>query len=66
MLLFFLYDAYLARSFKKGAQWTKVEEYRRLPMACLGGPLLAVSQFWLVSGLHKQVCLPSLTMCDDI
>lgn len=29
------------------AQWTKKEEYRRLPLACLGGPLFVISLFWL-------------------
>ena len=64
MLLFFLYEAYLATSVKRGAKWTTVEEYRRLPMACIGGPLLAVSQFWLVSTL-RPICLSSSTMYDD-
>ena len=27
----------------------ETQEYRRLPLACAGGPLLAISQFWLVS-----------------
>lgn len=29
------------------APWTMQEEYRRLPLACLGGPLFVVALFWL-------------------
>ena len=28
-------------------KWTQSEEYRRLPLACLGGPLFVISLFWL-------------------
>ncbi|KAL8827280.1 MAG: hypothetical protein Q9191_003281 [Dirinaria sp. TL-2023a] len=41
----FLFEAIRAK--KKGAHWTSVEEYRRLPLACLGGPLYIISLFWL-------------------
>jgi hypothetical protein len=29
------------------------EEYRRLPLACIGGPLFAISEFWLVSPIYN-------------
>jgi MFS family permease len=29
------------------AAWSQSEEYRRLPLACIGGPLLMLSCFWL-------------------
>ena len=29
------------------AVWSQSEEYRRLPLACIGGPLLVLSCFWL-------------------
>jgi MFS family permease len=44
---FYWYDGYLYRKQQAGARWAHQEEYRRLPLACLGGPLYAVSLFWL-------------------
>lgn len=46
-VLFYLYDNYLAKAEQQGAPWSKIEEYRRLPLACAGGPLLVISTFWL-------------------
>lgn len=31
----------------RGKDWVTVEEYRRLPLACIGGPLYSLSLFWL-------------------
>lgn len=31
------WDRVLRRAKQRGASWTNVEEYRRLPLACLGG-----------------------------
>jgi multidrug resistance protein len=47
--IFIWYDGYLlrAKSRPDPPAWTKKEEYRRLPLACLGGPLYVVSIFWL-------------------
>ncbi|KAH6652138.1 major facilitator superfamily domain-containing protein [Truncatella angustata] len=45
--LFFLYDSYLERSRKVGKAWTRREESRRLPLACIGGPLFVVSLLWM-------------------
>ncbi|CAN8104551.1 unnamed protein product [Discula destructiva] len=45
--VFFAWDAYLKRAVAEGRAWTRREEYRRLPLACLGGPLFVVSLFWL-------------------
>lgn len=45
--LFFAWDAVLQRAQREGRAWTRREEYRRLPLACLGGPLFVVSLFWL-------------------
>ncbi|RFU78856.1 bicyclomycin resistance [Trichoderma arundinaceum] len=41
------WDNILRRGIANGAAWTKREEYRRLPVACLGGPLFIISLFWL-------------------
>lgn len=37
----------LQKAQKQNAPWSSIEEYRRLPLACLGGPLIVVSLFWL-------------------
>lgn len=45
--VFVWYDNVLQRAKKANAHWASIEEYRRLPLACLGGPLYVVSLFWL-------------------
>ncbi len=45
--VFYYYDNFLNRAIAEGRPWTKQEEYRRLPLAFLGGPLFVVSLFWL-------------------
>jgi len=45
--VFLWYDNFLARAQKRHAPWAEIEEYRRLPLACLGGPLYVISLFWL-------------------
>ncbi|KAK8039869.1 major facilitator superfamily transporter [Apiospora rasikravindrae] len=45
--IFFAYDHVLQRAQKTGKKWAKQEEYRRVPLACLGGPLFVVSLLWL-------------------
>lgn len=49
MFVFLWYDRFLIKSKEQGKAWAQREEYRRLPLACAGGPLYAISQFWLVS-----------------
>lgn len=51
MGIFLWYDQILKKAKEKGESWAVLEESRRLPLACIGGPLLAISQFWLVSFL---------------
>ncbi|KAK5155727.1 hypothetical protein LTR04_005750 [Oleoguttula sp. CCFEE 6159] len=44
----YLYWDYLLQNAKaRDAPWSRSEEYRRLPLACLGGPLFVVSLFWV-------------------
>lgn len=43
---FFWWDHFLLRV-QDRYSWTRHEEYRRLPLACVGGPLFAMSLFWL-------------------
>ena len=47
--IYLLWDAYLDRARNQTPQpsWYGKEEYRRVPLACLGAPLLSVSMFWL-------------------
>lgn len=45
--VFFGWDAFLEKAQREGRAWTKKEEYRRVPLACIGGPLFVISLFWL-------------------
>lgn len=45
--VFWNWDSVLERARLRGAAWVEREEYRRLPLACLGGPLFVISLFWM-------------------
>ncbi len=45
--IYLWWDSYLAKARKRNAKWAEQEEYRRLPLACIGGPLYVVSLFWI-------------------
>jgi hypothetical protein len=45
--IFYLYDTVLRKAQNRNLSWTKKEEFRRLPIACLGGPMFVISLFWL-------------------
>lgn len=45
--VFYGYDGYLRRAQEQKKPWSMQEEYRRLPLACLGGPLFVIALFWL-------------------
>lgn len=45
--MFLKYDAILLKAKQQNKPWAAVEESRRLPLACVGGPLFAGSLFWL-------------------
>jgi Major Facilitator Superfamily len=53
--IFVAYDNYLSRAQKRHAPWAEQEEYRRLPLACLGGPLCVIGLFWLSWSAFPQV-----------
>ena len=59
---FLWYDSVLRRAKKANAQWSSIEEYRRLPLACIGGPLYVISLFWLgwTSSSHIHWAVPML------
>ncbi|KAI5196576.1 MFS general substrate transporter [Aureobasidium subglaciale] len=47
MPLCMAYDAFREKNLKDGKKWALKEEYRRLPLVCVGGVLLVVSLFLL-------------------
>jgi len=47
ILAFIWYDGFLRRAQLQNKPWTQKEESRRLPLACVGGPLYVISLFWL-------------------
>ncbi|KAK3048833.1 hypothetical protein LTS18_012863, partial [Coniosporium uncinatum] len=44
--IYLAYDAILRRAKAAGAPWSRSEEFRRLPLACFGGPFVVLSLFW--------------------
>lgn len=53
--IFIYYDSVLQRAKKANKPWSSIEEYRRLPLACLGGPLYVISLFWLGWSANRNV-----------
>lgn len=45
--IFIFYDSVLHKAQQLHKPWTEKEESRRLPLACLGGPLYVVALLWL-------------------
>lgn len=54
--VFWYWDVALVKAQLKGSSWSKREESRRLPLACMGGPLFVVSLFWL--GFSAKISIP--------
>ena len=46
-VIFLWYERHYRLAVKAGKEWTQVEEYRRLPLACFGAPCFALSLFWM-------------------
>lgn len=46
-VIYLYWDHLLANAKKRDAPWSRIEEYRRLPLACIGGPCFVVSLFWI-------------------
>ncbi|KAL4778015.1 major facilitator superfamily domain-containing protein [Aspergillus varians] len=47
-LVFFLYSAYHTKALiAQNSSWASQEEYRRLPLACIGAPGIPIALFWL-------------------
>ncbi|EKG14429.1 Major facilitator superfamily [Macrophomina phaseolina MS6] len=54
-VVYLAYDNIFQRAQASGKAWTSVEEYRRLPLACLGGPLYTASVFMLAWTARRSV-----------
>ncbi|KAL9053632.1 MAG: hypothetical protein Q9162_004660 [Coniocarpon cinnabarinum] len=53
--IYLWWDHYLRMSKAKGKPWAQSEEFRRLPLACLGGPFLAAACFWVGWAAQPQI-----------
>ncbi|PWY67154.1 MFS general substrate transporter [Aspergillus heteromorphus CBS 117.55] len=49
------YDIIYERAKAQGRRWTQVPEFQRLPLACVGGPCLTISLFWLAWAARPQI-----------
>jgi hypothetical protein len=45
--IFIYYDIFLCKAQLQDKTWTRREEARCLPLACIGGPFLVIALFWL-------------------
>jgi MFS family permease len=45
--MYIYYDIVLRNARAKDAPWSRKEESRRLPLACVGGPFMVVACFWV-------------------
>lgn len=55
LAVFYGWDAYHRKAVAEQRPWARREECRRLPLACLGGPLFVISLFWLGWTARKDV-----------
>lgn len=55
VFVFLWYDRFLSQKKAQGKTWAHREEYRRLPLACAGGPLYGLSLFWLVGFPYARI-----------
>lgn len=63
IVIFVAWDRFHRLGIESGKPWAVREEYRRLPLACLGGPLFALSEFWLGWTARPEIhwIIPSLS-----
>ncbi|KAM3067349.1 hypothetical protein ACMFMF_009841 [Clarireedia jacksonii] len=47
LFVFLWWDTFLRKAQQTNKAWTQKEEFRRLPLAVIGGPFYVVSLFWL-------------------
>jgi MFS family permease len=53
--VFIYWERVLKKAHAAKSSWVTREEYRRLPLACVGGPLFAISLFWLGFSARESV-----------
>ena len=53
--IYLTYDVVLRRAHARDAPWSRSEETRRLPLACLAGPFFVISCFWVGWTARKDV-----------
>lgn len=60
--LSFVWDAYLIHAKSRDEPWARREEYRRLPVVCVAGPLWVISLFWMgwSANVHVHWVVPFL------
>ncbi|KAJ5301916.1 hypothetical protein N7508_006779 [Penicillium antarcticum] len=46
-IIVFMYSSYYSKALRAELSWAKLEEYRRLPLACIGAPGIPIALFWL-------------------
>ncbi|KAJ5152117.1 major facilitator superfamily domain-containing protein [Penicillium capsulatum] len=54
-MVYLTYDSVYQRAISQNKPWIKVEEYRRLPLACIGGPLYTIALFWLAWSAQPSI-----------
>ncbi|KAJ5604111.1 major facilitator superfamily domain-containing protein, partial [Penicillium hordei] len=54
-IVYLAYDSFYQRAQSQAKTWVSIEEYRRLPLACLGGPLYTISLFWLAWSAQPSI-----------
>ncbi|KAH8649233.1 major facilitator superfamily domain-containing protein [Xylariales sp. PMI_506] len=61
--IFLWYSSYHEQAFSAGATWAVRQEYRRLPLACFGGPAVVVALLWLgwTSSLSIHPVVPAMS-----
>lgn len=45
--IYLAYDRILANAQARDSPWSRSEEMRRLPLACVGGPFIVAGMFWM-------------------
>lgn len=53
--VFLWYDSFLRKAQAQNKHWTQKEESKRLPLACIGGPLYVVALFWMGWTANKNI-----------
>ncbi|KAH7342469.1 major facilitator superfamily domain-containing protein [Rhexocercosporidium sp. MPI-PUGE-AT-0058] len=52
---FLWYDSFLRKAQAQNKPWTQKEESKRLPLACVGGPMYVVALFWMGWTANKDI-----------